>query len=282
MSVDFVLSKLNTSVTMDVSGTFEAYTTPTLTYDATAIFYVKTSVMKTIFMYGTDDISVNDISSQDLRYYTFMSNWPYDLSLNPANAMMDQSLSENAMSSTDSYGTTYPANQMLVKHDFVRYLAYKLFNTVFGVDLFTNEEALITDIGTICNSDQSGRPFYQILYYLNNVCTTNPYSNANLTADASGYYYMTNTVSGTDNICRELMLQLFNNAPTRFDSISGNSYPQSLPFLDGDTINFELTINPAAGQELLTGVSSFGGRTYRIKIVFISDSSSYSNTSPVD
>ena len=70
---------------------------------------------------------------------------PADGILNPVHAMMDDTASENPIATGDSNGT-YVDNRMLVKHDFVRYLALKLFNTYQGVDLFSNENAMKEDL----------------------------------------------------------------------------------------------------------------------------------------
>jgi hypothetical protein len=60
--------------------------------DAVAVLYVKTSDMQKVFQFQTDAINVNDLSSQDMKFYVDMSLWPTSQALNPlnpANAMMD-------------------------------------------------------------------------------------------------------------------------------------------------------------------------------------------------
>ena len=52
----------------------------------------------------------------------------------------------------------------------------------------------------------------------------------------------------------------------------------SLPILNGDNICFNYTINPAPDQHALTGVPSFPGRVYKIKIVV--DDGTHVNTIP--
>ena len=56
------------------------------------------------------------MSATDLKHFIFMDKWPYNLTLNPANGMMDQSRSYNPIQVTTP-------NKMLLKHDFIRYLA---------------------------------------------------------------------------------------------------------------------------------------------------------------
>jgi hypothetical protein len=72
-----------------------------------------------------------------------MSAWPASLLINPSNAMLDKGDSSSPILSVGI------PSKMLVKHDFLRYLALKLFNTAQGVDLFNNESALISNLNTV-------------------------------------------------------------------------------------------------------------------------------------
>jgi hypothetical protein len=68
--VNFVLTQFNTNVAMTASGETEYYIPVLdLSFDATGVIYVKTSMMKSIFKYSTDCASINDLSDSDIRYY---------------------------------------------------------------------------------------------------------------------------------------------------------------------------------------------------------------------
>ena len=56
-----------------------------------------------------------------------------------------------------------------------------------------------------------------------------------------------------------------------------------IPFIHGDSISYKFSINPAVGQETLTGVPPFAGRTYRIQLnIFDRGLIPINNTIPVD
>jgi len=204
-----------------------------------------------------------DGSNSDIKYYVYPSHWPV---LNPANGMMNDASSLNPIATADG-GSPFAANKMMVAHDFVRYLSLRLFNTPYATDLFNNEDVLLTDIRYLCDSS-SGHVWNTITNSVTSVGIAG--TNANIHTDGSGNKYMNNTDTTNDNLCRELLLQLFGSAPDRFDMVSGNLAPQALPFVAGDSISFKLTVSPAAGQNNLTGVSAIESRSYEIRLIFVS------------
>lgn len=275
-SIAFSLPALNRSYTLDICGAILAVTPDTmLDVSAVATFNIKRSVMRSVFKFQSDSSDINDVDASDTKYYVFMNNWPLDASLNPAHALM--TLSPMLATGGDIHG-----NKNLVKHDFVRYLAYKLFNTVHGVDLFSNEDALLNDIST------KGRTAKNSIHTsLDNVSTTSTVTGAGaLSTDSSNYKYTTNDASGNTNICRELIRQIGSVAPGRFNygvsdvsgvDLSGNPL-REVPIETGDSINFKLTITPNATQNVLTGRPVIEPRIYKIRLL-VSESA---NTTPVD
>ena len=144
---------------------------------------------------------------------------------------------------------------MLLKHDYIRYLSSKLFNTPHGVDLFNNETQLINDI-TDQGLNTVWRDISSILWTAKN---------------APGGYY-TNADNLKTNICRELLMQISQKTPERLKDLSsyydGTLY--QVPVLVGDSITFKFTMNPAANQEKLTGLSSIiPARSYAIKLIIV-------------
>lgn len=268
MPVDFVLTGLNTTLTMDLSGSLAGEAPAALDISATAVYYVKTSDMVKVFKFQTDSFDVNDISASDIKYYVFRdsANWPANLLINPAHAAM----SANAMLTSG-----VDANKNLLKHDFVRYLADSLFNTVHGVDLFNNESALLENIAL---KGQDARIAIELA--LDNV---NAVKSTLGSADASGYYFTTNTLTGNTNICRELMRQVASQAASRFAGTVASTVHQSVPLVNGDTLNFKVTVAAATGQHDLTGVEGpFDARVYKIQLVLCADGGISSNVVPTD
>jgi len=278
MSIAFSLPALNQSYTLDICGSLLTAAPDAMTdVSAVATYHIKRSVLRSVFKFHSDSADVTDVSANDTRYYVFMTNWPLDASLNPAHAEMTSS----PMLAT---GGDITANKNLVKHDFVRYMAYKLFNTVYGVDLFANEDALINDISSKGRTAKDA-----IRTSLDNVCTTSAVTgDGALTTDASGNKYTTNAASTNTNVCRELIRQIGNSQPSRFNygvsdasgvDLSGNTFYREVPIEAGDSINFKLTVTPHATQHNLTGrTGPFDSRVYKIRLL-VSDTG---NTQPVD
>lgn len=290
-SIQFVVPTFNQTFTMSESGTLlapQAVTIPD--HDAVAVFNVQTSDMRNVFQYQTDDINVNDVDTQDINYYVRLYDgnsaslgapvWPANLVLNAANAMMDDTLSYNGIDVTDN---NISAPQKLVKHDILRYLSQRLFNTSKGVDLFSNVHAMKENISGKCGNFTGGASS-SIHVALSSVSTTSTDSNALLYTDISNnnIRYLSNDSSGNNNITRMLMNQIAQYDPSRFVITDGlaDYALRPVPFIDGDVLNFTVIFNAAAGQNNLTGVAAIPSRTYLIKLVL--GSGSLRNTAVVD
>jgi hypothetical protein len=271
--VNFVLESLNSSVTMSVAGNLFSEPIPVIDVSATAILYVSIDDMKSVFQFQTDSTDVNNLASADIKYYVDTASWP---ALNPANGMMNvSSLSQGAIALIDSNGALAD-DKLMVCHDFVRYLASKLFGTHFGVDLFNNETELLQNLRLICDDSAAGHTQYDVLAKLSDVSKTG--SNAGLLTDSNGNKYMTNDTNDDTNLCRVLFDQMIGSDVSRFRDLSiGGDQPQPLPFAVDDAISFVLTIAPADGQETLTGVDPIGSRSYEIRFV-VKDASDVVNT----
>lgn len=275
-NIDFVLDHFNSSMTLSASA--EILQTDPISLDVSAIgvFEVDVAAFRKVFQYWTDASDVTDASADDVKYYVKTSHWPANLVLNPAHAMMEHSLSSNAIA------TGFEADRALVKHDYIRYLAHKLFNTYLGVDLFTNEEAMkdnIRDVGAVqaWGKDPSSNAA------LVDAPATSIWSTllAAETGEGSGFY--TNATTDKTNVTRVLLAQLSSFAHGRERLQTQTSSTDGLyefPFVAGDTIAMKLTINAATDQHNLTGLASaIEPRTYNIKLSLVA---SPSNTTPTD
>ena len=282
-ALNFVLTDLSSSVTLSQTGNLTSQVL-SISGDAVAVFFVKTTDMQQVFQFETDAINVNDLSAQDMKFYVNMESWPANLNpLNPANAMMDvPTYSSGAISSVSKLsGAAYDHNKALVKHDFIRYIAQRMFNTYQAVDLFNNQLAVIQNIETVCDGSENGHAWLDISAALYNVDMTNG-TNTGLLVDSNGNKYMTTATTTTDNLSRELFLQIVGNQPNRLTAnpdgssrVLGSADRQNMLFYDGDTINFNVTINAASGQETvsgLSGISPIPPRTYVIKLIMVSNS----------
>ena len=276
---DFVLSALSTSVTMNTQAVMDDGLVSTiLDSSAVAVFNINLDSVKDVFKFSSTTYDISDnLPSGEMHYFVHANQWPTDVIINPSDSMMDKAGSVNPI-------LTVPlATEMLVKHDFIRYLALKLFNTAMGTDLFSNESALLGDLnakGLVAWTDISTN----IWKYSSTNTTSGAIDGMRILIDpSSNELCTTDHLTADDNLCRELYQQLIftSSGRSRFQNVvlDGNNQAP-IPFIAGDSISFLYTIHPAAGQNAVTGVSAFGGRSYKIKLQIVS--SGASNTVPTD
>ena len=256
-SIHLTLPGLNQSFNLSTLATLEELNAIADTTDATAVIYVKLSNLTDIFKYQTDAVDINDISATDLKYYVFHRKWPTELKINPSHAMMNKIESSGMLGSAQ----LFTEDKMLVKHDFIRYLSLRLFNTIHGVDLFVNETDLQENATYYGESIRNN--IHQIM---SGISTTS--SDETMAYDASGNKYLTNSASGNTNLCRELMRQIAASVASRFyNNGADDTGLKTVPLRAEDTITFKVTIQAAETQNVLTGVSEIPSRSYTIKLV---------------
>jgi uncharacterized protein YjbI with pentapeptide repeats len=271
-SVNFSLAGLNQSFSLSTLAILDASSIQMDATDATAVFYVRKSDIINVFKYQSDAYDVNNVDASDIKYYVFHRKWPAELKINPSHAIMNDSESVGML----GLGYNYANNKSLLKHDFIRYIALRLFNTIHGVDLFRNEFDLLE------NSVYLGETVrYNIDSILSGISTTS--SSGTMAYDASANKYLTNDSSGNSNLCRELMRQIAAGAPSRFyNNGPDNAGLRDVPFVENDTITFKVIVQAAATQNVLTGVSEIPSRSYTIKLVLKNTVTSNMNTAVAD
>jgi hypothetical protein len=258
--IDFTLVGLNQTFSLSTLAALDASSIAVDATDATAVFYIRLSDMTNLFQYQTDAFDVNNVDASDIKYYVFHRTMPAELHINPSHAMMNKTESAGMLGSgVQEIG----ADKSLVKHDFVRYIALRLFNTHYGVDLFQNEQELHENITYLGETIQ-----HSIDTILSGISTTS--ASQDMAYDATGNKYLTNDASGNTNLCRELMRQLAAAEPSRFynnGADTATSGIRSVPLREDDSINFKLTITAAEGQNIVTGVNVIPSRSYMIKMI---------------
>jgi len=254
-----------------------------------AVFYVKLSDMRAVFQFrrgtgtGTGTgTGLNDQvfdASSDIQYYVFRKYWPTSLNLNPSHAMLDRDESTGMLTPGAGAGAgTFSADKSLVKHDFIRYIALNLFNTIHGVDLFSNEEDIRENLAYYGEVARVG-----IMSVLDTVGTLS--ADITMSVDSSGNRYSTNEDTTVTNISRELMRQISVSAPGRLGAIddAGGDVGviQSIPLSENDTLNFKVVMEASPGQNALTNVAVIPARTYNIKLIMkggVGGGGAYANT----
>jgi uncharacterized protein YjbI with pentapeptide repeats len=282
-SVTFTLSGLNQTFNLSTLATLDASSISVEATDATAVFYVRLSDINNIFMYQSDASDITNVSADDIKYYVFHRNWPTELKLNPSHAMMNKNESAGMLGAGDGFTN----DKSLAKHDFIRYIALRLFNTIHAVDLFHNETELNENSVFLGETVRDN-----IDTILSGISTTS--SSGTMLYDASGNKYLTNDASGNTNLCREIMRHIAAVAPTRFyGNVPNHAGLKNVPFIENDTLQYKLVVQAAASQNMLTGVSEIPSRSYTIKLVLkntvnsntnansaVSDSIMYPNSYP--
>jgi hypothetical protein len=253
------------------------------------MFNVRTIDMREVFQFkidelqvdGTDTSAVSIGEETDVKYYVNLLNWPDDLVINPSHAVMrdfantyvtpDDSTEKLTFGGTEYFvnsqnpafeainsvgrvnrGET-PSNQLMIKHDFLRYIAKETFGTSQAVDLFNNEASVKRNLTKyMANFFDGDKKFPSI----KDDTVIDKYDNASLVGtDISGMYgkllatagtfddaSFSNTVTAVptsgvgfyagrgneyddnedelqiENYSRELLKQIAAKAPERFDS----------------------------------------------------------------
>lgn len=258
--VNFVLGHLDDTLTMDLSGSMDAASVSIADASACAVFQLDVSGVKNVFKYQSDAFDVENAAESDVKYYVYPAAWP--VGVNVAHAMMQGADAVGASGAMTVEGGSYDDNRNLLKHDFVRYLSKKLFNTIFGVDLFQNEDELLANIVGHGHTIKGN-----ITDKLTAVGVSG--SDGALSGTAGGKHF-TNAVNDTKNLCRVIMLQLASTQAgrERFKAMDASSGIQSVPFADGDALYFKVTVKAATNQHELTNLANpIEDRTYNIKLL---------------
>ena len=255
-TTSFVLNAFESTITLDICGTLNpGVAVPGLDTSAVAVFEVSLADIQKSFTYHSDSADITDASDTDLTFFVDDSQEIWTTT-NPANSRVQDA---SAIYIGED-GAALDDNKMMVCHDYLRYLALKLFNTYYGVDLFNNESALRESIRTLSDGAEEEHVWGNVMAALG--------AAKDLEDGADGAPYSESDA----NISCVLFRQMMNTHPERFADLSGSLLEEEvnrykLPFIDGDSIDFKVTINSAVGQGALTGVSDPGARSYRIKLL---------------
>ena len=238
---------------------------------------VSLSTFLKTFKFQMDSFDINNCKKNDIKYFVFKDHYFNDpnLRINPADAHVKFTdlFQTDEDKTIVKYPIDYKENKKFVCHDFVRYLALKLFGTTHGVDLFDNETELLDDVRKQCFISQSDASL-STMANIKNVMEISDVNNELLDisysspcTDYNVIYGMSNNVTSTDNICKMLLDQIIGTDITRMAHLTRNHDLQSLPLMDGDTIIYKMTIHAANEQHKLTDVDEILPRIYEIRYV---------------
>jgi hypothetical protein len=261
-TMNFVLNAFDDSVTLTTTATLPKFSPTAVSADADIELTVNVplDVIRNTFYYRTDDVISSD--SAFVYHFVDMSAWStFESDINPKNGTV-----------VSNY---YKANDAIGK-DFLRDIAQQLFQTSLGVDLFTNEAAVIADIESKCDLIAAA-----ISAKLSTVDQTNG-SLGELAVDSTSAVvsrrsnlYMPDT-SGDSNITRVLLNTLLDadtGKPSRFttvsdDAVAGAAGYYHVPFVAGDELHFKVTINSSETQfQLGTASVLLDERSYKVRMI---------------
>ena len=233
-SLEFWLAPLDVTVTAS-SATLSGSAAGSFSADATAEIDILVSDAQTAFQFQTDSVDITDVVNTDIKYKVVhtSSSEPFGVDIDTRALVTVNQIHSSATNNNVTY-------------DFVRYLGLKLFNTHFGVDLFSNEESLRNTLNS-------------------NFKTSLDTVLLSLAAEGE--------LDSSENSPSEIILdKIILSEPDRLKDITpylvSNNWFKS-PLRAGDILYFKLYVNAAANQETLTNVSAIPQRSYLIKATLV-------------
>ena len=259
------LVSLDKMVRIDAKGILSSapYIPAFDTWDAVAQCDVPLETIRSMFVFQTDHFDVDDVAATDVRFYIDSANIPNAAAIGLPTAIVGN----GKVSSLNAAGTALSPSDLVIGKDYIRHLANILFNTPFGVDLFINEEDLVTSVNNALN-----KIWVSCAEDLQDISNTG--QNENLQG-VGNYKYLSRTdCCCTCNFGSELYEMLVSREPSRFidlltlqvgavqaarvDPDARNLY--KLPLKVGDQILIRVGLKPDPLQD------SFQGSTKDLEI----------------
>ena len=265
-NIEITLLSFDKTISLDTGGILfnEIYNPIFDTYDAISTVNVDLKTFSNMFCFQTDYIDVNDITETDIKYYVFTNKTNLFIPNLGSSIVNTNPIVEFTPS------LTIESNQLIGK-DFARYLAYLLFNTPYGTDLFVNESEIVNSVSSALDTAWS-----YCLADLKNVSNESTNQDIPLVGNSPAKY-LTNDYSSVQNICREIFLQLISKAPSRFTNLpqipvedenaapirednANNLKYYYLPFESNDIIQLRVNVRPNNNQPTF-GINSITAPT---------------------
>jgi len=284
----FYVEGFNTIIDASLATIYDGSINQLFNADVDASFSVPLNVMKNLIRYSSDAYDINDLVNQDIRYKVCYdaSNSQYSIDVSN-NTVLGTNFTNVLCYKTEATPPDYvytnntaSAYDRTVAADFIRFIAYRLFNTAMGVDLFVNESTVKNNLNT-----SSVNGFFNVLKSLDllrdssnnayldasfcvNISGTHIPINANYPLyDASGNPYNTSTLNFI-HPAYSIIKQMIAKTPERFYDMSANKISGTetdlsdnsvepnppiymAPFRSGDKLYFMLVIKAANGQNTI-------------------------------
>jgi hypothetical protein len=260
VNLDFVLTNLDRTCSLGTNAEVsDGIYDPSFSYDAIAEYRTSVSLWNQIFQIQINDYILEEQpTANDVKFIINSASLDYFAYLVCQKPIGEYSIVTNDTAIGHNTLTASPYINQCIDHDYVRYLAQSLFNTHFATSLFINRDALINSVD---NSIKSA--WQDILTSLKSISDKG--ADENLEGPPE-FQYLTNNLSTSKNICRELYLQLISQLPVRFTKLQNITTSQPLPIIAGDTVCIRITVNPSVSQQIYTD-NPIQPRRYLIKFI---------------
>jgi hypothetical protein len=241
----FLVDELSSTASLIQAATFDAGSTTDVSglYPYKAQIRVEESVFQNMFQYWSDAKDMTDVVAEDILYKL----------VTPGHA-----LSPDFVVGAIQYETDLNPDNLLTNYlpqNFLRHLALHLFNTTRGVDLFSNEQAVLESIDARCK--------VALINKLSSLDANGvldagsfPIADPAVPVRAAGAIALVHS-----NPSLLVMKHLLNNDPSRFSDITpyqvGLTNWFKMAIKAGDSVNFPITIQaPTDQQKLVLPASS--------------------------
>lgn len=260
-NLSITLKAFDKSVNIGTAGVVSISTDeiPSHISDATAEVQVSLAAFNSLFAFHTDYNDVTDVMANDKFHYVHYESIPKSIGAESSFDISPAWVTSSPVASTNSFGGSFLPSQKRVKHDYVRRLSQLLFNTEYGVDLFTNEEALYVSVGEALN-----KALLQCFADLEKVSTHGDLASFPELKGDENHKYLLNDYGGNgsthQNICYDLLNMVLKSCPERFvnlpsmeitnsallEQLNGNIHKlYRIPFIDGDSVMIRVALKPA-------------------------------------
>jgi hypothetical protein len=242
---EFYLHQLDLSANQTTDGLMQSETTTQIMdCSANAVVDVSYNLLQNMFQFYTNDISGNDYPTDlvDLKYRVVWSS-----NAQPLHVDINHNTTVTYQTAMGNFTT-----DQLFTMDWIRWLAQEVFNTINGVDLFSNEELVRSSLATAFSTDLNTK-----FLGLNNATTVDGSNN--------GVSYSSGS---SPNASQSILSQIIGGDPDRLSvliPVSGTNNWYKCPIQINDDLYFRVRIKASATQHNLTGVA-VGDRTYLLKI----------------
>jgi hypothetical protein len=270
--LDFYVQSLNSGAEA-ILAEFDQGDEGNFTADVTANFPVELSVARDLFRFQSDAVDIMNAAETDIKYKVNYIQDTNQVDNIPEQVLGSDWLAQATCNDGDQIYVdgTSGASKNKVAHEFVRYLAHKLFNTHLGVDLFVNEEELVTEL----NKD-ARRALDATLTELTEL-NGGDYCVKDFVIDDGTYKHpsqvILSKIIANDSDRLADLQPYFIAGGDQSGDVAGTPAPTfRMPLMVGDTVQFKLLVEPDATQHTLTQLATaIVARSYKIQLTIVAD-----------